>query len=186
MSAGLGHNNGPTMEAGESWRRHCWKASRKALLPKLPINTLRRRIARAKELGLDYSTYATIRETGGRDIIAILFSTNALRLMQSGAQLPKDRVAKLSGLIDVHRNALTQPPVEALRLMQSEMPIDSAARAPAPHALWPEQQDRISAAVRQAGANAPSVILVGAAPWERDWCAAGRFAGYVAADRYFT
>ena len=35
--AGIGHNNGPTMEAGESWRRHAWGKARARLLPVLPI-----------------------------------------------------------------------------------------------------------------------------------------------------
>ena len=39
--AGIGHNNGPTMEAGESWRRHAWGKARARLLPVLPIEVVR-------------------------------------------------------------------------------------------------------------------------------------------------
>ena len=64
--AGLGHNLGPTMQAGASWRKHCWVAARESLLPHLPIEVLRGRLRRAKELGLDYKTYASVRAASGR------------------------------------------------------------------------------------------------------------------------
>jgi hypothetical protein len=43
-------------------------------LPSLPLEIVRVRVARAKRLGLPYRTYATIRATSGRDIVAFLFS----------------------------------------------------------------------------------------------------------------
>ena len=30
----IGHNGGPAVEGGASWRRHCWTAARQALLPR--------------------------------------------------------------------------------------------------------------------------------------------------------
>ncbi len=93
--SGIGHNGGPTMETGAGWRRHCWKAARRQLLPQLPIEVLRRRLRRAREVGLDYSTYATLRASGGDDIVAILFSTNALRLLRERDLLPAGRAEKL-------------------------------------------------------------------------------------------
>jgi hypothetical protein len=51
-----------------------------SLLPSLPLEIVRVRVARAKRLGLPYKTYATIRATSGRDIVAFLFSGNALGL----------------------------------------------------------------------------------------------------------
>ena len=50
--SGIGHNGGPTMEPGYGWRKHSWTKAREALLPKLPIEVVRRRVARAAELGL--------------------------------------------------------------------------------------------------------------------------------------
>ena len=58
---GLGHDLGPTMEAGASWRKQCWAHVRERLLPHLPIEVLRRRIRRARALGLDYKTCASVR-----------------------------------------------------------------------------------------------------------------------------
>ncbi len=58
VMSGVGHNGGPSMEAGASWRRHCWRAAREALLPVLPVEVVRLRVRRAAALGLDYRTYA--------------------------------------------------------------------------------------------------------------------------------
>lgn len=81
----IGHNNGPTMEAGASWRRHCWTTARQALLPTLPVEVVRTRVRRAKELGLDYRTYASVRAQTGHDVVAFLFSSNALRVRPTSA-----------------------------------------------------------------------------------------------------
>ena len=51
---GIGHNQGPPLDAAVSWRRHVWKKARKDLLPKLPLEVIRRRVRRAAELGLEY------------------------------------------------------------------------------------------------------------------------------------
>jgi plexin A len=55
---GIGHNGGPTMEPGTSWRRHCWTKARRDLLPAMPLEVIGYRMKRATELGLDYRTYA--------------------------------------------------------------------------------------------------------------------------------
>ncbi len=82
-SPGLGHNGGPTMEPGYGWRLHCWKKARADLLPHLPIEVLRTRVKRAAELGLEYRTYASVRAATGHDVVAFLFSSNALRVFPS-------------------------------------------------------------------------------------------------------
>ena len=96
----IGHNGGPSMEGGVSWRKHCWSSARERLLPVLPVEVVRLRVKRARALGLDYRTYAGVRAALGK--------------------LPSDQV-----------------------------------------------------------------ILVGDLGLERDWCAAGRLAGYLPAERYF-
>jgi hypothetical protein len=63
--SGIGHNGGPTMEAGYGFRKVAWKKARASLLPTLPLEIVRVRVARAKRLGLPYRTYATIRATSG-------------------------------------------------------------------------------------------------------------------------
>jgi len=70
----LGHNRGPTMEKGGAWRRFAWTRARADLMPTLPIEVARRRVRRARELGIDYKSYAGIRAATGRDIVALIFS----------------------------------------------------------------------------------------------------------------
>lgn len=56
-----GHNGGPAMNPGSAWRRHCWTVAREALLPTLPVEVVRLRLRRARELGL---TIAPMRVSG--------------------------------------------------------------------------------------------------------------------------
>ena len=177
MIAGIGHNGGPEL-SGQAWRRQCWRRARRDLLPHMPLNVVRRRVRRAAELGLDYKTYATFRATTGRDIIGFLFSSNALGMLTPQSR-PADptrtaleaiRQADLVGLIPARWSA-----PGGLPLRWSD--------APAPMAAW---SDGCAAMARARGKiPADGVLLVGAAPWEREWCAAGRLAGYLEADRYF-
>ena len=100
MIAGPGHNNGPTMEAGRAWRQHCWKKARADLLPHLPIEILRGRVRRAKDLGLEYKTYASVRASTGRDVVGFLFSSNAVRAFRKSPDLPAEHHKTLAGLTD--------------------------------------------------------------------------------------
>ncbi|WP_435258313.1 hypothetical protein ACSBLW_00580 [Thioclava sp. FR2] len=167
---------------GLSWRSHCWKLARARLLPTLPIEVVRLRVRRAAELGLDYKTYAGIRASTGHDLVAFLFSSNALRVLRKAQLLPVDRASKLStiqaGCIGLASRPLT--------------PADLALAAPilsevfaAPNHLSSFAEAR--RALRQAVGRRPSdtVVLVGDHSLEAEWCAAGRLAGYLSADRYF-
>lgn len=177
---GLGHNGGPEM-TGTGWRRHCWQAAREALLPHLPIEVLRGRVRRAQELGLEYKTYASVRAASGHDVVAFLFSSNALR---ARPELPEDRAARLAGMQACGRLALTLPPLTPEALMQSGAGlIDAAHPAPRPFGSFAEARAAIRAA--RAGFKADGVVLVGDAPFEPEWCAAGKLAFYLPAARIF-
>jgi hypothetical protein len=175
------------MDAGRAWRRHCWGVARAELLPHLPIEVIRTRVRRAKEIGLDYRTYALAREASGRDIIAFLYSSNALRLLRPGDPLPDDRAARLRAVGGCARTLLAHPPLDpagvTAALEAEGIDLAGAGLAPGFWASWSE----IRAGVRVALAGLPAggVILVGDAPGERDWCAAANLAGYLAAERYF-
>ena len=228
--AGIGHNGGPEM-TGTGWRRHCWQAAGEALLPHLPIEVLRGRVRRAQELGLDYKTYASVRAASGHDVVAFLFSSNALR---ATPELPEDRAARLAGLQACGRLALTLPPLTPEALMQAgawlidathpaPRPfgsfaearaarlaaigacgrlaltlapltpealvqaagglIDAAHPAPRPFGSFAEARAAIRAA--RGGFKADGVVLVGDAPFEPEWCAAGKLAFYLPAARIF-
>ena len=179
--AGLGHNNGPAMDVGVSYRKHVWRRARKDLLPVLPLPVVRQRVRRAAEIGLDYTTYATVRATTGRDVVALLFSSNALRLFQEHKVLDADRRAKLEAMQRCDRRAILVAP---LRVGDIDDPVfEGIYPAPHIHASWPEAAQSIAAA--HSGQRAASVVLIGDTSVERDWSMAGRLAGYVPADRFF-
>ena len=178
----LGHNQGPTMDKGRGWRRYAWTRARAELLPKMPIEIVRRRVKRARELGLDYKTYAGIRATTGRDVIAFLFSDNALRLMRD-AQIEASRAAKLGTLRQADCLALIHPPHDPVRVALVNDVVLRAAKAPGLAANWGETRDAIIALKESIPAD--GVVVVGETWLERDWCAAARLGGYLPADRYF-
>mgnify|MGYP001766107100 CR=1 FL=1 len=179
----IGHNRGPALDGGGGWKTHCWRAAREALLPTLPVEVVRLRVRRAKELGLPYKTYAGIRAQTGHDIVAFLFSSNALRATVLSPRLPAAEAAKLRSLSQVSRFGLAVSPLSASALALNPELDDCHA---APHALG--RFADIAGRLRQAIGSLPAdrVLLVGEGALERDWCAAGRLAGWIPADHYFS
>ncbi len=188
MTPGPGHNSGPTLEPGAGWRRYCWSQARKALLPTLPVAVVRIRVKRAAEIGLDYRTYATVRASTGRDIVAFLFSTNALRLFREHQALEAARAEKLAAVRNCARGGLAIAPLRPSAVLAATNSgegtvLDTVHAAPGVHAGWSETE-RVMAAAR-VGVPADGVLLVGDGAMEREWSMAGRLAGYLAADRFF-
>lgn len=184
--SGLGHNKGPTMEPGARWRRVAWKKSREALLPTLPIEVVRRRVKRARELGLDYKSYAGFHAANGRDIVAFLFSSNALRPEPQTLVIEAARADKLSILRQCGRIALVHPPAtpERIQLANADV-IDVAGKAPTLLDTWPEARAKIEAMTANRGLPRDGVLVIGDTALEREWMLAGRLGGYLTADRYF-
>lgn len=177
----IGHNGGPAMDPGQSWRRHCWTSAREALLPTLPIEVLRGRLKRAAELGLDYRTYAGLRAATGHDIVAILFSSNALRATPI---LPPDRQAKLAALTGATRTGLAIAPLTAPALLRGARgALDAAHPAPPLLARWRDARAHLRAILDRTPSD--RAILVAEHPLEAEWAAAARLAGTVSAGRYF-
>lgn len=171
------------MDAGLSWRSHCWKAARAALLPTLPIEVVRLRVRRAQELGLDYKTYASVRASTGHDVVAFLFSSNALRVALTRPALPADRAAKLATIAHAGRIALATAPLLPGMLMAATDLLDATHPAPGWLDSFAKQTRTIRAAIP--GIPGDRVILIGDHGLEAAWCAAGRLAGYLPSDRYF-
>ena len=178
----IGHNNGPTMEPGAAWRAHCWGAARKALLPHLPIEVLRGRLRRAEELGLDYRTYAGIRATTGRDIVAVLFSSNALELHKGQLKVADETASKLARVMAA-RTGLAAAPVRDDEMLAAA-PLDAAFPAPKAYAPFATQRQALRAALGHLASD--QAILVGAYGAEAEWCAAARLAGYVSKENFFS
>lgn len=177
----IGHNGGPTMEPGAAWRRHCWTAARASLLPSLPIEVLRGRLERAAELGIDYRTYAGLRAATGHDIIAVLFSSNALA---AAPVVPPDRRAKLAAVTGATRIGLAVAPVAAPALLRGARgALDAAHPAPPLLARWHDARTRLRAILDRTPSD--RAILVAEHPLEIEWASAARLAGTIRADRYF-
>lgn len=187
--SGLGHNGGPTMEGGHGWRKHCWSKARKDLLPVLPLQIVRNRVRRAKELGLDYGTYATVRATTGRDIVAFLYSSNALDLRRAATDLPAGKEAKLRqlkscrGLVAAHRPL--DPRAVAVAFAEAGLPIEQGFAAPNLTDSWSQTRVRITEALRDGKLHPASVLMLGDTALEREWVEAGRLAAFLDAPAYF-
>ena len=181
---GPGHNNGPTLEPGNSWRKHAWTRARADLLPTLPIEVLRLRVRRAQELGLPYKTYASVRASTGRDVIGFLFSSNALDLYRKGQSLPQDLRTQLEGLVACDRTGLAHPPLTAETLLELA-PLDAAFPAPAPHLPWSGMRDHVKGVIRARRKPADGYLIIGETPQERDWAEAAKAAGFPTGSRYF-
>ncbi|MGB3407858.1 MAG: hypothetical protein WBA67_10225 [Jannaschia sp.] len=176
---GIGHNSGRDFE-GYTGRLHQWRKARRDLLgASLPIEVVRGRVRRAAALGLDYTTYASVRAGTGRDIIALLFSSNALRMIRV-ADVEAARAAKLAK-VAAERGVLVHAPLSVV----ADGPLDWAARAPVFTDTWSEMRDRLAAVLRDRRLPRDAVLMIGDTAFEASWCAAARAGGYVGAERYF-
>lgn len=177
---GIGHNGGPALE-GARWRRHCWSKARADLLPQLPLNVIKRRVARAKELRLDYRTYATVRASTGCDIIGFLFSDNALRLHRQQA-MPPARVAKLESLCGVKRLAAVHGPLAGL---PEGLPLERVIAAPGLTDSVAAERQILRAGLRADRLPGDAVLVIGATALERGWSVSAGLAGYIDEARFF-
>ena len=194
----IGHNGGPGLGGG-GFGLYAWRRARAELISeRMPLEIVRRRVARAKELGLDYKSYASIRAASGRDVIAFLFSSNALRVGPRMVAIPAERAERLSALKGVTRLAAVHRPLAPETVARENAALIEAAHA-APtlaegwsdtrarlaamtaHHLHPDRQMPVEA--RRGDAN--GVLVIGETALEAEWMVAGRMAGYLPAARYF-
>ncbi len=191
--AGIGHNQGPPLEAGRTWRLQCWKRARAALLPRLPVEVVRRRVARARELGLAYPDYAAILLGAGRDIVGFLFTCDAIgmRLQRGEAvTLPPDRAARLRAIAGAERVLLTDPgtdPARVAEVLAAGPELAFAGFGPMPHegAAPRVGGDALRAVLGPLGLPPRATVMVGTRAVERDWAEAARTARFLSAEAYF-
>lgn len=182
-SHGIGHNSGRVDEPGKAWRTHVWRKARQDLMPKLPIEVIRRRVKRAKELGLPYKTYAGLRAASGDDLIGFMFSSNALDVVRRGDVVPAAKADRLGELVGAKTIALTHAPIVPAQVAP---PADFAAPAPRPLANWAKTRATLCDVFAQTRAPSHRVVLVTDLTVEREWVSAGRLAGSVATTEFFT
>ncbi|MEM9781224.1 MAG: hypothetical protein AAF899_02005 [Pseudomonadota bacterium] len=187
---GIGHNQGPPLDPGRTGRVFAWKKARAELVPRLPLEVVRRRVRRARQLGLAYPDYASILLGTGRDVIGFLFTGPALvERLQRGApapaSIPAARLDRLSAITGAERRLLA--PQE---LVERIGPL-FAAVAPLPHpgAGWRDGRNAVLTALA-AVENKPAlpsdaVVMIGATSDERAWADAAALAKFLPAERYF-
>lgn len=179
--AGLGHNNGPTLESGQAWRTHAWKKARLDLLPKLPLEVIRLRVKRAQALGLPYKTYAGIRASSGHDLVGFLFSSNALGVITPHQAAPLHVVEKLAALVDCRSIGIAHRQVDLTQIFS----LEAVEKAPNPHVSWAAMRDHLKTIVRKTGQPADRFVLIGEPAFERDWAEAVQAAGFLHGHAYF-
>ena len=175
------------MERGHKWRSFQWQKARSAAMPKaMPLMVVKMHVARARALGLDYPTYAAVRKASGRDIMGLLFSSNALRIVAASApQMPLDRGEVLGAVSGAKRLALVHAPVSAQGVAACNPVLDGAAQAPKFTNTWAEMRDHLAGFIAGKQLVSDQVLIIGDTALERDWSAAARAAGYLEAGRYF-
>ncbi|RJE83804.1 hypothetical protein [Paracoccus onubensis] len=183
MTAGIGHNGGPSV-ASTSWRTHCWRRARADLLPVLPVEVVRTRVRRAQSLGLDYRTYAGVRATTGRDLVAFLFSSNALGVFRDGQPLDRGRAEKLD-ILPLDRHLGVGPGLDARALGQR---IEAVSARPLPvfGSQWAAMRNEAKAWLHAQGLPGNAVLMIGETDHERELMAAGGLAGFITGTHYFT
>ena len=186
---GIGHNNGPSMEPGAGFRRHAWGKARRELLPRMPLEVINMRMRRAQALGLDFRTYATVRAATGRDVIAFLFSSNALVMIRPGAPIPENRAAKVASIkncarhLAVHGAAALAP--AARTAAAAGVDFDGIRALPPFSTPWAGLRDDVKSWLAAEAIPGDAVLMIGETAFEREIATAGGLAGFVTGDRYF-
>ena len=109
-------------------------------------------------------------------------------MLRPGEELPAERAEKLGAIEGAGRALLAHRPIDPARLAAEieaahRIPIDGAGPAPRFAAPWAEMRTQVLAALGRIPAG--GVMLIGDTAAEREWCAAARLGGYLAAERYF-
>lgn len=182
-TAGIGHNGGPSAN-GAGFRAHCWRVARAELLgARLPIEVVRSQVARAKALGLDYKTYAGVRSTTGRDLVAFLYSSNALGVFRDGQALAPHISARVVASAAA-RHLGTSPGVDPDLLGRR---LETVAAIPLPQfgASWTDMRVTMKAWLKDQRLAGDSVLMIGETDHEREIMAAAGLAGFVAGQAFF-
>lgn len=184
--AGIGHNQGPSMEPGQLWRTHQWRSAQRQLMRKtIPLMVVKMRMKRAAELGMDYKTYASIRQASGQDILALMFSSNALRIIGQGAKMPDAESHALEAVRAAQKLSLVHAPNTPDGVLMANPVLDAVAVAPKFNESWSAMRDRVSSLIQSQKLPGNTVLVIGDAPMESDWSTAARAAGYLSASQYF-
>lgn len=180
---GIGHNNGPAMDAGRTWRVHAWRRAKANMsAARLSPATVKRHVARARELGLSYREYAAIQASAGRDVCGFLFSSNALDLAFGRHRVSQPKEEKLEAIRHAMRIALVHAPLSPEAVAEANAALDAAHCAPRFLTSFPEMREALSNV--QGRLPAAGLVVVGTG-MEAEWVTAGRLGAFLTAEQYF-
>ena len=184
--AGIGHNRGPEIGSGmgSGFRTHCWRVARRELLGvSLPVEVVRMQVRRAKSLGLDYKTYAGVRATTGRDLVAFLYSSNALGVFRASQPIggaEAGRIARIAASPHLGCAPGLAPDVLGRQIGAV------SARELAPFGVsWARMRDEMKGWLRAQGLPGDAVLMIGETEHEREMMTAGGLAGFLTGQRFF-
>lgn len=189
--AGIGHNGGPN-QLGRGWQRHCWTQSRKALIGKrMPIEVVRTRINRARELGLEYPQYASILLGSGRDVVGFLFTVDGLQLrLRKRLEMPDAVQEKLKGLerVQLMGFAPSGEDAEAFRAEVSHVAgvpfVSTAPEAEGPLG-WSAARAAVRAVLDPLQLPSDAVVMIGTRDHEAQMAQAAKMARFIPSEAYF-
>lgn len=178
---GIGHNGGPG--PGSGFRTHCWSVARRDLLgARLPIEVVRLQLRRAQALGLNYKTYAGVRATTGRDLVAFLYSSNALGVFRAGQPVPAPEAARIAAsAAQPHLGCAPGVPVQ----LGQQIHAVSARALPPFGASWSAMRHEMKHWLRAQGLPGDAVLMIGETAHEREMMTAGGLAGFVSGQAFF-
>ncbi|ADO43224.1 hypothetical protein [Ketogulonicigenium vulgare] len=180
--SGIGHNGGPGN--GDGFLRHCWRMARRELIGgggTLPIEVVRARVARAKALGLDYKTYAGVRATTGRDLVAFLYSSNALGVFRPGQVIADAPLLRLQASAAQPHLGLSG---RALPGLLDQIAAKSELALPRFGTNWGEMRDDLKAWLMAQGLPGDAVLMIGETDHERELMTAGGLAGFISGQSF--
>ena len=190
MRPGPGHNNPPGVPNG--WARHCWSRARADLIgERMPVEMVRIRMARARELGLSFPQYRSILLGGGRDVTAFLFTVEGLHLRLTRELSMPDAVRAKLGAITRCGLLAFAPSGEAPQAFRQELSsvagvgFADAGPEPEPRATWGQGRAAVHALLRAEGLPAQSVVMVGHGARERGWAEAAQLVRFLPRADYF-
>lgn len=180
---GIGHNRGP-VTAGAGFRAHCWRIARAELLgPRLPVEVVRSQVRRAAALGLDYKTYAGVRATTGRDLVAFLYSSNALGVFRDRVPPAPALVARVAASAGVPH--LGAGPGIAPEWLAAALGARSAMALPQFGSSWAAMRTGMKRWLQDQGLPGDAVLMIGETDHEREIMTAGGLAGFIAGHSFF-
>lgn len=176
--AGIGHNAGPPIDPGQSWRRFAWAKARAELWRPAPLEVIRRQLRRAKALGLDHRQYSSIVLGSGRDPRAFVVTERAV------CGLAAPRIAKLRAVEDCAITLLGQARLAEL-MRDAGVALAEWGPPPPPRAGQAQARAALRAVLDGRRIPGDAVVLIGVGATEKGWAEAARLAKFLPAADYF-